>query len=116
MPLAAVLDQEREQPADALEVDGIDDAPLVAARAQKAGAPELREVRGHGRGGYAQAFGDLARGQPVRPLAHEQPEHAEPMLLGQSGQRFDRGSLVHISHIAEMTKDASVLYAALGGR
>jgi hypothetical protein len=43
MPLAAVLDQEREQPADALEVDGIDDAPLVAARAQKAGAPELRE-------------------------------------------------------------------------
>jgi hypothetical protein len=31
VPLAAVLDQESEQRADALQLDGINDAPLVAA-------------------------------------------------------------------------------------
>jgi hypothetical protein len=31
MSLAAVLDQEREQSPDALQLDSIDDAPLVAA-------------------------------------------------------------------------------------
>ena len=60
--LAAVLDQEREQPADAVEVDGVDDAALVAARAEEACALELREVRGQGRGRNLQPLGDLARG------------------------------------------------------
>jgi hypothetical protein len=30
------------------------------------------------------------------------------MLLGQSGQCLDRGSLIHISDIAEISKDATV--------
>ena len=107
MSLAAVLDQEREQSPDALQLDSIDDAPLVAARAEETGALELGEVRRHRRGPDAAAQGDLARGQPERPLAHEEPEHAQPMLLGQSGQCLDRGSLLHISDIAEISKDAS---------
>jgi hypothetical protein len=71
VPLAAVLDQEREKRADAVQLDRIDDAALVAARAEETGALELGEVRGHGRGRDAEAQGDLARGQPNRPLAHE---------------------------------------------
>jgi len=65
-------------------------------------------VRRHRRGPDAEAQGDLARGQPDRPLAHEEPEYAQPMLLGQSGQCLDRGSLIHISDIAEIPKDASL--------
>ena len=107
MPLAAVLDQESEQRADALQLDGINDAPLVAARAEETGALELGEVRGHGRGRDTEAQGDLARGQADRPLTHEQPEDAQPMLLGQSGQCLDRCFFLHVSDIAETSKDAS---------
>jgi hypothetical protein len=95
--LAAVLDQEREQVADRHEIDRIEDAPLVAPRNEEARALELREVRRHGRSGDAQAVRDLAGGQPARSLPHEQPEHPQPMLLGEPRQPLDRRPLIHIS-------------------
>jgi hypothetical protein len=76
VPLAAVLDQEREQLSDPLDVDGVDDAPLIAPGAEQTRAFELREVRRHGRCRNTQALGDPPRGQADRPFAHEQPEHA----------------------------------------
>ena len=103
--LAAILDQEREQPTDAIEVDGVDDAPLITARSQQAGALELREVCGQGRGCKAQPLGDLPGGQSPRPFADEKPEHAQSMLLGQPGQYLNRDLFIHISYINEMTKD-----------
>jgi hypothetical protein len=89
MAAAAVLGQERQERAHALDVDRIEDAPFVARRGGEAGALELGEMRRQGRWRNLQPLGDLAGRQADRALAHQQAEHLEPGGVGECCERLE---------------------------
>lgn len=82
---AAVLGQERQQRAHPLDVDRIENPPLVAPRGGEAGALELGEVRREGRGRHLQPLGDLPGRQADRALSDQEAEHLQPGGVRQRG-------------------------------
>jgi hypothetical protein len=52
----------------------------------------LQMLQMEGEGGWrdAEAFGDQAGRQPVRPLLHEHSVHSKPVLVGQGTQGLNR--------------------------
>ena len=59
-------------------------------------------MKGQGRGRHAQRYRDLARGQPIRPLGHEQTKHGQPGLVGKRGQSGQSILRFHDSRIIEL--------------
>ena len=95
MAAAAVLGQEPEQRAHALDVDRVDDAALVARRGDETGALELGEVRREGGRRYLQPLGDLPGRQAERALADQEAEDLEPGGVRKRGKRLQRVWSVH---------------------
>lgn len=67
---------------------------------------QFLHVKGQRRRGNAQAFGDLARGQPVGACFNQKPKDREPGFLGQGAEGADDRVRFHISIIIEMLADA----------
>jgi hypothetical protein len=75
---AAVLGEEGQQRAHALDVDCIDDAALVARRGDEARPLELGEMRRQRGGRHLQALGDLPGRQADCALTDEEAKDLEP--------------------------------------
>jgi hypothetical protein len=95
MAPAAVLGQERQQRAHAVDVDRVQDPSLVSRRDSEAGALELGQMRGQGRWRDAQPLGDLSGRQADRALTHQEAKDLQPSGVGQRGQRLQRLWRVH---------------------
>jgi len=100
---AALLSQEGDDLANAVGIDGIQDTALLAPRPQESRPFELCEVRGHGRGGDPELRGNLPSGQPMRGVAHQEPEDFETVFLRQGAKGFNGFFFFHISMIREIT-------------
>jgi hypothetical protein len=79
---AAVCGEKRDELANPLRLNGIEDAPLFAPRTQKPRAFEMGEVSRHGGGGDADLRGNLARRESVGGVSHQEPEDREAVFLG----------------------------------
>ena len=77
-----VFREELHQVTHTLGVNSIENMALLAPRPQEAGAFELREMRGHGRGGDADLGRNLARREALRGTPHQQPKHVQTVFLG----------------------------------
>src|SRR3954467_15352368 len=88
--LAAVLDQEGHDRAEAVETGPIDDQAAAPLGADEAGARQDPKMCGHGIVRHRQPTGDLAGWEAVRLMAHQEPEHVEARRLGEGRQGDDR--------------------------
>lgn len=88
MAAAAVLGQERQQAAHPLDVDRVEDPPLVAPRGRQSGTLELGQMRRQGRGRDGQPLGDLPGRQADCALADQEAEDLEPGRVRQGGKRL----------------------------
>jgi hypothetical protein len=103
MPLAAIFGQEGDQAPRPLDVDGIEDVSLDPPGSEPAGALQMGEVmRQRGRR-HSYPLGDLARRKAFRPLAYEQPEHRQAMLLGEGSEGFHSNFAFHNSTLLKLS-------------
>jgi hypothetical protein len=101
---AALLGEEGDDLANALGIDGIQNAALLSPRPEEARAFELCEVGRHGRGGHAHLRGNVPCGQPMRGVTHQEPEDFETVFLRQGAEGLNGFFLFHISMIKKVTK------------
>jgi hypothetical protein len=101
---AALLGEEGDDLANALGIDGIQNAALLAPRPEEARAFELREMGGHGRGGHTHLRGNVPGGQPMWGVAHQEPEDFETVFLRQGAEGLNGFFFFHISTIKEIAK------------
>jgi hypothetical protein len=92
---AAVLGQERQQRAHALDLDRVEDAALVAPGGGEPGALELGEMRREGRGRDLEPLGDLPGRQPDRALSEQEAKDLQPGGVRESGKRLQGIWRVH---------------------
>jgi hypothetical protein len=79
---ATVCGEKRDEVANPLGLNGIEDTPLFSPRAQKPGAFKMGEVSRHSGGRDADLRGNLACGKSVRGVSHQEPEDCETVFLG----------------------------------
>ncbi len=65
-------------------------------------------MRRHGVLRHADQAGELAGGNAIGFMRHQQAEGLQPGRLGQGGKRRDRRFLIHISRIVDMIEESSV--------
>jgi len=61
----------------------VDHRPAFTAHCHKTGHPEAVEVKGQRVGSEIEGLGDLSRSHAFRPSPNKQPEHVEPVVLGE---------------------------------
>jgi hypothetical protein len=62
-------------------------------------------VSRHGRGGHPYLRGNLAGGEPVWGVAHQETKDVQTVFLGQGSKGFDSFFFFHNSIIKKVTKD-----------
>lgn len=102
MALTAVLHQKAHEFADRFKTGAIDEPASLTAVLDQVRMPQGIQVKGERRGSQSQPFADLAGRHAVGAFAHEQTEHVQPALLGQSIQSLDRHINFHISNNMEI--------------
>ena len=96
MPPTAILGQEGDQPASALDVDRVVNAPLDAPGTQQARSLEVCEVMRQGGRRQPDPPGDPARRQAAGPLLDEKAKDFQPVLLSKRGESSNGSAVFRI--------------------
>ncbi|MNC42965.1 hypothetical protein D3C75_918010 [compost metagenome] len=89
--LAAVLEQEQDQRLEAVQISPVDDRPAAPLRTDQTGAGQNPEVRRHGVSRHGEGIRDLAGGEALGFVPHQEAEGLKPRGLSQGSEGEDGG-------------------------
>lgn len=92
---AAILREVADEAVHRLHVRAIPHVSAILTRCNEAGRNQLLEMEGQSGRRYAERLRDLPRGQSVRRVLDQEPEHVQSGFLRERGQPSQDGRLLH---------------------